>query len=250
MKNQLFSFLHSFNLDEKETLIYKVCLQYGAQSAGQLAHNTGIKRPSVYVILDRLIDKGFIQEDLGENTKLFRATSPREVLTLLQNQEDLFKRQVSQWEEIIPELEAIQKKEFQAPRVKFFRGEDSMARTYEEALESPVWSGIVNPTNVTDYFEEYFWKIAETLSQPGKDSRDIVVDCALGREYKERYENDYLKIKLISPERQIMSDTIILKDKFFLMSFEEHEMLALDVESPAIVHSQQLMFDALWSSLD
>lgn len=250
MQKGALDFLLQFNLDEREILTYKTCLQYGHQSAGQLAHNTGIKRPSVYVILDRLIEKGFIREDESQSTKRFFASSPRQVLTLLQNQEDLFKRQVSEWEELIPELEAIQKKDFQAPRVKFFRGEDSIARTYEEAVKSTVFRGIVNPTNIQDVFEEYFWNIAEALSKGKKDARDIVVDCALARDYKKRYENEHLQIRLISPEQNIMSDTMILDDKVFLLSFEEHEMMVLDIESPAIAHSQLIMFNALWESLE
>lgn len=241
--------LQSFDLDEKESLIYKTCLQHGYQTAAEVADNTGIKRPTVYVILDRMKEKGFIKEDASGSANQFGATSPRDVLKLLNHKKQTFQTQIAQWEAYIPELEAIAKKEFQAPRVRFFRGQESMTRVYEEALAQKTWSGIVNTTNVADNFEEYLWKIGETFRSREMRVRDIVVDCAIGREYKRRYEGGSVEIRLLREERSVMTDTIILEDRFFLLSFEEHEMLVLDIESPAITQSQMVMFDALWESL-
>lgn len=244
-----FHLLTSSNLDEKEALIYKMCLQHGKQTATELAESTGIKRPTVYTIVERMITKGFLMEDASEVTKKFIAASPQEVLQLLKHRKKSFDQHIAQWETYMPELEAIAKKDFQAPQVRFFRGPESMTRIYEEALKQNIWRGIVNPEEIVDNFEEYLWKIGETLVKNNTDAKDIVVDCEIGRAYQQKFHGNNCQIKLISPDIPIMSDTIIVEDQLFLLSFDEHEMLVLDIKSNAVVRSQLLMFDALWDSL-
>lgn len=246
-----FSFLHSFNLDDREIVIYKICLQSDPLTPAEIASHTGIKRPTVYVLLERMKEKGFIKEDTSKSTKHYTAVSPRDVLKTLEQQRGSFEKRIAQWEEGIPELEAIEKKDFEAPLTKLFKGEESMFRAYEEALKDNVWRGITNVDNVAAYFEEYLWKIGEALQKyTGPDARDILVDCPIGREYKQRYETEHYQIRLLPPDQVIMADTLILEEKFFLLSFEQHELFVLDIESTALTQSQMVLFDALWNSLE
>ena len=55
-------FLKNLGLNDKEANIYLALLQLGKSTATKIAKKSGLKRPTTYVIIEQLIDKGFVQK--------------------------------------------------------------------------------------------------------------------------------------------------------------------------------------------
>ncbi len=232
-------------LSNQEELLYKLLLQDQSVNMKKLQSKTVFDKQTVTKLCDSLVSKGLLKIQKG----MFLAIEPNQVLTSLKDEKQKAMEALSSFEAEIKKFEFLTSKSQHAPQVKFYSGQESMTKVYEQALKSKLWRGLVNYDTVLQEFEEYGHIIAQNLQSHKTDAREIVVDNEAGRLYKESYEKGVLNIRLLEVEKKFESDTVILDDRFFLISFAEHEMLVIEVTSPALVNSQLIMFNALWDSL-
>jgi sugar-specific transcriptional regulator TrmB len=95
--------LEQLGLSIAEAQIYLAILHHGPLAAAAIAHETRIKRPSVYPILCSLGDKGLIEGGAGYGSK-FAAIAPDEALPALVRRE---KQTIAERERIADELAEI-----------------------------------------------------------------------------------------------------------------------------------------------
>lgn len=89
-------------LNEKEARVYIALLEVGRASAYAIAGKANLKKPTTYVILGQLIEKGLAVEIPRERKQLFAARPP----------EDFFaeaRRKLKAAEQILPDLKALYK---------------------------------------------------------------------------------------------------------------------------------------------
>lgn len=92
--------LEKLGLSASEARVYLAILHHGPLTAAAVAHETRIKRPSVYPILCSLADNGLVEADAGHGSK-FAAIAPDEALPALVRRE---KQTVAERERIADEL--------------------------------------------------------------------------------------------------------------------------------------------------
>lgn len=122
-------FLKSIGLSDKEIIIYKNSLELGTFSIIAMSKKTGIKRPTCYVIVDSLVDRGFISKVPNSRKSLYVAEDPE---IILNEQRKTLKRA----ESFVPELRNM-KKNTSAPLVKLFHGKKGIENIYSDMLTSP-----------------------------------------------------------------------------------------------------------------
>ena len=74
--------LSILGLNEKQAAIYIALLQIGRSSAYAIADKALIKRPTTYVILGELIEKGLVSRIPRIRKKLYVAISPEQAFAL------------------------------------------------------------------------------------------------------------------------------------------------------------------------
>jgi sugar-specific transcriptional regulator TrmB len=89
-------------LNEKEARVYVALLESGRTSAYAIAGKAGLKKPTTYVILGQLIEKGLAVEIPRERKQLFAARPPEEFFA------EAHKR-LNAAEELLPDLKALYK---------------------------------------------------------------------------------------------------------------------------------------------
>lgn len=92
--------LMPLGLNEKEAKVYVALLESGRTSAYALAGRAGIKKPTTYVILGQLIEKGLAVEIPRERKQLFAARPPEEFFAEAH-------RRLSVAEQLLPDLNAL-----------------------------------------------------------------------------------------------------------------------------------------------
>jgi predicted transcriptional regulator len=244
------NFLEKFGLSEKESYLYINSLQIGESSVATLAKNAKLNRSTAYVLLEKLVEKGFFTEGFKFGKKTFRPLSAQEIKKKLQRDQAKFSKKIDLWETKIPELDAISVKTFCEPKVKFYRGEDGMNKVYQEAMKQKFFHGMIDAKAMkSKLLELYFWRIGETFKNARFKCRDMVSDCPIGREYKERYQTDLFEIKLIPQTVEISSDVFCFQDSFSMISLSDDDFLILTVESPNLAKTQLMFYESLWQSL-
>src|SRR3989338_2859882 len=83
--------LQKVGLSEKEAKIYLALLELGQATVLELAKKSGIKRPTVYVVIEEMREKGYVAKAMRERRVCFTAKSPDLILQALGEKQDLLK---------------------------------------------------------------------------------------------------------------------------------------------------------------
>ena len=80
--------LKHLNFSEKEIDVYLTSLKLGSAPISELAKKAGIKRPTTYVILEKLEEKGLVSMSNRKNRLIFVAQIPDKLLKLVEQQKE------------------------------------------------------------------------------------------------------------------------------------------------------------------
>jgi len=99
-KDNIIQKLKKFGLNEIEAKIYLYLLKHGAKSALELSRELDLNRTRIYRYKEKLINKKLIEDSVTKWGKKFKATNPKFLQLVIQQNEDSLKTQ----KEIIPSL--------------------------------------------------------------------------------------------------------------------------------------------------
>lgn len=128
MSESLIQELKKLNLTEKEARVYLALLELGPSTPYKIAKRSRLKRPTAYVIAEELVEKGLIAQMTGEKKKQFIARSPESYI------EDVEER-VREAKKIVPELNALQRKQSEKPNVLYFEGVEGLKQAYNYKIK-------------------------------------------------------------------------------------------------------------------
>ncbi len=134
MINDVFKTL---GLREEETKVYLLLLEYGPKTVGTLAKTTGVKRPTLYVYLERLVTNGLVSQSLQRGVKIFTPEPAKKIYQLYERKISDLKKQQKSLDNIIPELEKLSGMSLLRPKMHFFEGQDGMELALQDHLSYP-----------------------------------------------------------------------------------------------------------------
>lgn len=238
--------LKNIGFSDKEAATYIALLQLGRASVQSIADKSGLKRPTVYVILDELIEKGVVERIPRQRKQLYIAKSPDEVFAI-------FKEKFSLAENILPELRALaQKGTGPNVRVTYHEGVNQVHNVYFDSLrykdsEIVAWlSGKFFGEKGKDFwYQNYRPKRLEqnittrVISPNTPEMNSYASDDPTARKETRIDKNEQFNVS-----SEIM---IYGKDKVIMASFEE--MIAVIIESKKIHDTLHAIFESHWRSL-
>jgi len=100
--------LRDFGLSEYEARVYFVLLTLGESKVTPLTKRAYVPQSKGYKVLDRLIDKGFVEQTSVEKPKKYRAkTLPRVMSRIMSREQRFIKKLNSNFEALQSVVEAI-----------------------------------------------------------------------------------------------------------------------------------------------
>ncbi|MEK7610302.1 MAG: helix-turn-helix domain-containing protein [Patescibacteria group bacterium] len=125
-------YLREIGLNNKEALIYLALLASDNSSVVDLAAKTKIKRPTVYVVLESLAQKGLVSETtIGKKTH-YQAEPPERLETFIERQKIILNEHSKRLKDIIPQIKSVQRESGERPVVRFFEGKEGIFSTNED----------------------------------------------------------------------------------------------------------------------
>lgn len=248
MDKEIRKILQNMGLSKEEADIYLAGLELGETSVQNLAKKAGVKRPTTYKILDKLMENGIFYQTLKGKKRYFNAENPEKLKSSLKQKELDLNR-------IMPELKSIYNFSDTKPKVKFYEGvagaisvyDDTLAST-QEGAEILSYTGIKNIFAIfpKDYAQNYFQRrMAKNIT-----ARIIALDSEEAREWKTNASREMREIYLVPEDQNIFSgDTEIYGDKVALISYKENFM-AVVIESREIANMQRFIFNLAWENLN
>jgi sugar-specific transcriptional regulator TrmB len=156
MKN-VTEYLEHLDLLEGEAKIYLKLLETGPLSIRELARTTGIKRPTAYMYIDQLAEKGLVVKLVKGSRAQVAANQPEEILPELVAQKVQFGKKI---EDALPQiLDTIhttfpQKKAIGEAEIKYYKGKKGVKRIYEDMFKSKELRSYFNIEITVDAFPE------------------------------------------------------------------------------------------------
>jgi HTH-type transcriptional regulator, sugar sensing transcriptional regulator len=237
--------LENLGLTDKEAKVYLAVLELGEGNIQDISKKSGVKRTTVYDILDSLKEKKLISSLNKGKKALFSAEDPRKIESQLDEKKEVLRK-------ILPELLSITNLLDKKPTIKFYEGDEGIKEAYKDTLRYPdqelvAW---MTPESHTNF--DIKWLEENYLPKRIKNkiwARVIASDSTEIQNYKSRDEKSLRRTKLVSAEEFPFEVEINLygKNRIAIMSFAEK--IGLIIESPKLYRTLKSVFELGWKSL-
>src|SRR3989338_7274607 len=127
-KNVYENAIKGFGLNEKEVAIYLACLELGSATTPILAKKSGLKRTTVYSILDHLVALGVVNQILKGKLKQFSPVDPEYLIDILESRKEKLTT-------ALPYLQELFNKQTSRPKIFFFERKESLKQIYDDVLK-------------------------------------------------------------------------------------------------------------------
>ena len=238
----LISTLRLAGLNQSEAKIYLTCLELGSSSAWNIYLKTGLKRPTVYAVLENLVADGIATKTFDGKRTIFTVVKPSELLLTIENKKNEFKESLSLFD-------AVASKSIEKPKIRVFEGIDGVRQAYLLSHNQPEGSEILvfgKPDIWIQYAEANRAYIKDRLAKR-LALRAILPDLAKNKIFlkddkKELRETRFLPKEIYDPrvETQIFTNTVIY------IAHSEKEPFATVIENDSIYFDEKQRFEALW----
>ena len=211
----------------------------------QLARESEIKRTTVYSLLEGLIQKGLISQEVGGARKRYTAEDPDKLIELLKHRQESL-------QEILPELSALQSLHGGESLIKYYQGLESIKGVYEGLIKD------VRPGN--DYFvisdqaqwlkhdPKFFEDFSRRRGRLDVNIRLLLVNNATSCAYQKRERELNVKIKLLPKGTTLRTNLVVTPQKVVI-----HQLIpplfALVIENKSIIQMQSEYFKILWERI-
>ncbi|MEK7574766.1 MAG: helix-turn-helix domain-containing protein [Patescibacteria group bacterium] len=234
--------LQNLGLNEKAAKVYMAALALGTSSVGKIAQKAGLKRPTVYLYLDELLKKSFIQRVCIGKREYYRAVDPKVLQKKLEDG-------LSEWKQQIRELELLQQENQGKPSVSVFEGEEGLLQMYEEiknTKELIFWSDL---SSVEKRFPEIFRKINQATIDNRIFTREIIADTPEARQSSKRWATTagemYMSRLASGP---IFNDNVIYGNVVAFFRLQEQNLFVVRIEDVTIAETLKTIFEMAWRS--
>lgn len=232
--------LQSLGLNQKEAKVYTHLLQLGEGTAYAVAELSGLKRPTVYVVLDELRRKGLVLKVPNAKKQIFIPKSPEEFFAESQDR-------LNRAERILPQLLAMAKKE-ERPKTYLFEGLEG----YKEALflKSDEMAGkeIVGfysrESDKTPKVLETVTKYFNKLERQGTKVRGLIPAHESIEHFSSKYPN--VEFKKVSMSAYSSQDAVEIGEGF--VKIYSLDLQTIVIESKHIAETFRQIFEMAWSS--
>ncbi len=234
--------LEQIGIDGKKADVYLACLEMGGATAYLLAKKVGLKRPTVYDIVNQLMKDGLVHKSIKGNIKYFFPADPEILLKKL-------KRKEKNINEIMPALQNLYNSPKVKPFIRYFEGEEGIKEMYEDSLKSLkkgdeilayVGEDVLKylPAHADDYVQR---RVEKGIRLRGiyKKNEDI-------EKYMPKNKKQLREAKILDEKNfPLKNETNIYANKVAIASYGT-EMFGMIIESAEIAHSQKAVFELAW----
>jgi len=240
--------LQSLGMTEKQAKVYLAALELGHGNVQTIAQKAGLKRPTVYIIIDELVKKGFLSIGPGKRGSSYVAENPENLkLKLEENKKSL--------DYALPFLRAMYNEEKSKPQVRIYEGVEAMRQIYFDTLWKSkteiLFFSAINKINETmpDLMDRWLERLQDKDHQ--LRTRDLINPDKDSLKYAQRLLtiNPLAQVKVMPKDSKIFlseADNAIFDDKIMLVSFKD-KLFTTIIQSAVLADSVRALYELAWA---
>ncbi len=243
--NQLINILKELGLTESEAEIYFISLSLGPSTILKMAQASGIKRTTVYSIVDSLKQKGLVNIELAGFKKKFVAEDPQRLEEILETRKEKFRK-------LLPEFSAIYNLRGGESFIKYYEGIPAIKGIYESMIRDikphEDYLVIGNQDNVLNLDQEYMLDFLHRRAKLPINIKMIFQESEMAHKLKEQEKNFNSKIKILHPGTKFNTNLVITPQRVFIHQLIQ-PIIAIVIENKSIIQMHKEMYEVIWNSL-
>jgi len=237
--------LSNYGLNTDEIKVYLAILSLGSATVREIALATKIKRTTIYLMADKLAEKGILGKYHAKYGAHYSALKPKALITRL---EDI----KSEVESVIPELEMIEKKELHEPSIKFFQGKKGYLNIISDSLQGYSYEVLYfgSAKDINDVISDQYVtdRYIPTRLKRKIRFRQLVFADKFSQSLKKKDSKEFRQTKFLSAGYNFSSNMLIYQDKVAYFS-SKRELIAVLIESKDIAEMERKKFQMIWDCL-
>ena len=252
--NRLLDLLDICGFSERERQVLSYLLGTSSSTASLIARRTGLKRPTVYSVLEALIDLGLVQRSKHENVATFSAASRELIPELIESRAKAHYTEVQSAAKDISnylqELPHPITRDIAGFAISTLESAESVYLQLHGSITSGDYSAVFNPQVVA--VKEGKQIIAQFLRETARSKphiREIIVAGQEANWYKRHIANKNHKVKELPKSAKILTDMILLNDSVILSHYGSQDESAVKITQPLFYETMLTMFEELWERL-
>lgn len=235
--------LVEIGLSEPEVKVYLTMLSLGETTVMKIASLSGVKRSTVYTIIERLRNQGLVSiRNRGFKTVYF-AESPKRLATMIsRKQEDLMS--------ILPALETMRSSESKDIFIKTYEGIEALKSVYDELLgelkSHDEYLVFGDPERWDQHERDYFKKYIKRRLKIDLDVRSLLSYSARAEEYRKFQRNFKEQVRLL-PEGYVVDWNVVITKNKIVMHQMDNPVITIVIESRSVISLLKNLFEVLWN---
>ncbi len=236
-KLKIQSALEKIGLTEKEALVYITLTEIGEAPPSVIAKSAKLKRPTTYIILDQLVEKGVVGHLKKNDHKIFSPVDPNFLL-------EYEKKKFQELEGIIPDLVGLKNLYTKAPRISLFEGDEGIIQILDDSLSAKdqiyCWSntGLASSTALEQYHSFFLKKKIEKKIH----SKCLFTYDKTGLQFKKNSQKELREVYLVPIEKFPFENEInIYNDKISIISLKDK--IGVIIQNQNIADTQRAIFN-------
>jgi len=234
--------LKHIGLNGKEIQSYLSLLELGSSTVLSISKRSGIKRPTAYLVLQSLVEKGFASRVIKGKKTFFSAQNPKKLIT----ESEL---RLKELQEVVPQLEIMFRKRRKRPRIKIFEGKDELDRAYDESF---LVKGEILLMGTLKTSMEVFPGTFQKAELKGVSSefevREVLDESKESLEYANKVRGQYHGVRFIPKELLPFEVDVGIFGNHTLITSVKKEYFTIDIESKEIAKAFRTIFEMMWMS--
>ena len=237
--------LKKLNLSNKEIDIYLTNLKTGNARVTTIAQRAEMSRSTTYNILHNLREKGFTKLVTKANIQYFSPIEPKEIITLLQNQQEETESKIKLVEQYLPQLESICNPNLDIPNVSFYEGVEGIKQIYEDIarISNKTTYAALSLDNILPELKKWLITVFTPRKIKKNISSEILLSSTNATPYQKLDNKQLRKTKVIPYEGNPFEVEIDVYDdtKTAFISYDEAELFGVIIDSPRIARSMKTL---------
>jgi predicted transcriptional regulator len=243
--NKITKKLIEAGLSDKEAAVYYAALTLGPTTILKISKATGLKRATIYGVIDDLVRQALMRVDEAGIKKVFVAESPKNLLRIAE-------QKILSVEEVVPDLEVLFKKQGKQRIIKTYEGLAAMQsivdRFISDAKSGDFRYGIgggLGWHDIDPKRQEKYFKWRERISL---DTRFIFEESERAELHKSKTLLLKNKVRTLPTHMKLSADITITPRLMVIMKLFE-PMSAVVIEDEDIINSYKELFLFMWEML-
>lgn len=241
--------LRAVGLNEKEAQTYLSLLKLGPQAVSVIAKKTSQNRSSCYAILEKLMQKGFVEKVIRENNTQFSAVEPIYVLDQLKTKQYELESKIENLGFALKDFDQLKSSYGVKPKVVFFQDETGLQNVLENTFKStePLRC-YASLDELSSLLPNYMPRYYQKRVQQGLKVKAIYPATEKSFLHKKRDKFELRESRLIPEDFDFHLDIMIYDQKVVITSLKEK--FGVMIESKEMAQAQKKIFDLIWTATE